>query len=239
MAEASSTSIDIRRADARGFADHGWLQSYHSFSFADYFDRQHMEFGALRVINDDRIAAGGGFGTHPHRDMEIITYVLEGELAHQDSMGNGSTIRPGDVQRMSAGTGIRHSEYNHSKSQPVHLLQIWIQPNVTGMAPSYEEKRFAEADKRGKLRLVASADGRDQSVRIHQDAALYVGLFDGTEQATHAPAPGRKVYVHVARGSVHVNGEALAAGDAAKLIDPAAVTLDQGRAAEVLLFDLA
>ena len=200
--------------------------------------RQHMGFGPLRVINEDRVAPGMGFGTHGHRDMEIISYVLEGELAHKDSMGNGSVIRPGDVQRMSAGRGVMHSEFNHASAQTTHFLQIWIQPNVVGIAPSYEEKRFESADKRGCLRLVASADGADGSVRIHQDARVYAGLLDGAEAAALALAPGRRAYVHVARGSIEVNGEALAAGDAAKITDMARVALAQGQDAEVLVFDL-
>ena len=228
----------LRKADERGHANHGWLDSYHSFSFADYHDPRHMGFGALRVINEDRVAPGSGFGTHGHRDMEIITYVLEGELGHKDSIGNGSVIRPGDVQRMSAGSGIRHSEYNHAQTEQTHFLQIWIEPNVRGIAPGYEEKRFEVADKRGRLRLVASPDGADGSVLIHQDARLYVGLFDGGETATLDLAPGRRAYVHVARGSVSVNGVALAAGDALKVSDEATVVLDVGKEAEVLVFDL-
>ena len=229
---------EIRRADERGYADHGWLKSYHSFSFAEYFDPRHVEFGPLRVINEDRVAPGMGFGTHGHRDMEIISYVLEGELAHKDNMGNGSVIRPGDVQRMSAGRGVMHSEFNHANAQTTHFLQIWLQPNVVGIAPSYEEKRFEAADKRGRLRLVASPDGADGSVRIHQDSRVYAGLFDGAETATLELAPGRRAYVHVARGSIEVNGEALAAGDAAKITDMTRVALERGQDAEVLVFDL-
>ena len=229
---------EVRRSNERGQADHGWLKSFHSFSFADYFDPQHVEYGPLRVINEDRVQPDRGFGTHGHRDMEIISYVLSGELAHKDSIGNGSVIRPGDVQRMSAGSGIRHSEFNPSPSQPVHFLQIWIQPNVHGIAPSYEEKHFAEADKRGRLRLIASADGAEGSVRIHQDARLYAGLFDGAEQASLEAAPGRRLYVHVARGAVEANGIALGAGDALKLSDTTVLKLGQGRNAEVLVFDL-
>jgi len=229
---------EVRRSNERGQADHGWLKSFHSFSFADYFDPQHVEYGPLRVINEDRVQPDRGFGTHGHRDMEIISYVLSGELAHKDSIGNGSVIRPGDVQRMSAGSGIRHSEFNPSPSQPVHFLQIWIQPNVHGIAPSYEEKHFAEADKRGRLRLIASADGAEGSVLIHQDARLYAGLFDGAEQASLEAAPGRRIYVHVARGAVEANGIALDAGDALKLSDTTVLKLGQGRNAEVLVFDL-
>jgi quercetin 2,3-dioxygenase len=229
---------EIRRSHERGYADHGWLQSFHSFSFADYFDPQHVEFGPLRVINDDRVQPGSGFGTHGHKDMEIITYVLEGELAHKDSMGNGSTIRPGDVQRMSAGTGVRHSEFNPSNTQAVHLLQIWIQPNAHGIPPSYEEKRFEAAEKRGRLRLIASPDSAEGSALIHQDARVYAGLFDGTETATLSIAPGRRLYVHLARGSVVANGTALDAGDALKIAGSPQLTLKNGRAAEVLVFDL-
>jgi quercetin 2,3-dioxygenase len=231
--------IELRKADTRGYADHGWLKSFHSFSFADYYDPKFMGFGALRVINEDRVAAGMGFGTHGHQNMEIISYVLDGALAHKDSMGNGSTIKPGDVQRMSAGTGVRHSEFNHSKDGTTHFLQIWIEPNVTGIPPSYEEKHFDAASKRGQLRLVASSDAREGSVKIHADAAVYAGLFDGDERATLAITPGRRAYVHVARGSVNVNGQPLGPGDAAKLIDTREVVLRDGDGAEVLVFDLA
>jgi hypothetical protein len=229
---------EIRRAGERGYADHGWLKSYHSFSFAEYFDPRHVEFGPLRVINEDRVVPGAGFGTHGHRDMEIISYVLEGELAHKDSTGTSSVIRPGDVQRMSAGRGVMHSEFNNSQSQPVHFLQIWIQPDVRGIAPEYEEKRFEPADKRGRLRLVASPDGTDGSVRIHQDARVYAGLFDEDEHAALELAPGRRLYVHVARGRISANGEALAAGDALKLQDVERLGLGGGTDAEVLVFDL-
>lgn len=230
--------IEIRSSAERGYADHGWLKSYHSFSFADYYDPRHMQFGPLRVINEDRVAPGMGFGTHGHRDMEIISYVLDGELAHKDSMGNGSVIRPGDVQRMSAGTGVRHSEYNHAADQTTHFLQIWIVPDQVGIDPGYEEKHFDAADKRGRLRLVGSPDGADGSVRIHQDVRLYAGLFDGDESAELSLRPGRRAYVHVARGTVAVNGQALAAGDAAKLTDVNAVSLSAGNGAEVLVFDM-
>lgn len=230
--------LAIRRASERGYADHGWLKSYHSFSFAGYHDPQHMGFGPLRVINEDRVAPGMGFGAHAHRDMEIISYVLEGELAHKDSMGNGSVIRPGDVQRMSAGTGVTHSEFNHSKTQTTHFLQIWIEPSITGIPASYEEKKFEPAAKRGRLRLIASADGADGSVTIHQDARVYAGLFEGGEAATLDLASGRCGYVHVARGSVSVDGERLAAGDAAKISGPHQVLLADGVGAEVLAFDL-
>ncbi len=229
---------EIRRSDERGLADHGWLKSRHSFSFAEYFDPDHVHFGPLRVINEDRVAPGGGFDTHGHRDMEIVSYVLSGALEHKDSMGNGSVIRPGDVQRMSAGRGVLHSEFNASRAEPVHFLQIWIMPDVTGIAPEYEQKHFAPAEKRGRLRLVASKDGRDGTVRIHQDAAVYAGLFDGAESAAFSLAPGRKAYVHVARGSIVANGTALAAGDALKVTDADAVKIEGGKDAEVIVFDL-
>jgi len=230
--------FEIRKSTDRGHANHGWLDSYHSFSFGEYHDEQHMGFGPLRVINEDRVNAGGGFGTHGHRDMEIISYVLDGELAHKDSMGTGSVIRPGDVQRMSAGSGVRHSEFNHAKDQTTHFLQIWIQPNVTGIPPSYEEKNFTAEEKRGRLRLIASSDGEDGSVLIHQDAKLYAGLFDGTETALLNIAAGRLAYVHVARGTVTVNGVTLKNGDALKVSDTATIEIGNGQAAEVLVFDL-
>jgi redox-sensitive bicupin YhaK (pirin superfamily) len=230
--------IQIRRSAERGHANHGWLDSFHSFSFADYHDPEHVHFGPLRVINEDRIAGGQGFGTHGHRDMEIVTYVLDGALAHRDSMGNGSTIRHGDVQRMSAGTGVMHSEFNASQDEEVHLLQIWVLPQRAGNPPGYEEKRFDTADKRGRLRIVASPDGRDGSVTIHSDASIYAALIDGAEQATLALQVGRLAYVHVARGAVTVNGEALTAGDAAMIADADTVTLEKGEAAEVLVFEL-
>ena len=229
---------EIRRSNERGFADHGWLKSFHTFSFADYFDPEHVEFGPLRVINEDRVQAGAGFGTHSHRDMEIISYVLDGELAHKDSMGNGSTIKPGDVQRMSAGTGVRHSEFNPSASEPVHFLQIWIQPAKRNIEPSYEEKRFAPEEKRGRLRLIASPDRADGSVLIHQDAKVHAGLFTGEEQAEFDAARGRLVYLHVARGALTANGTALQAGDALRITDGARLRLGDGRDAEVLVFDL-
>ena len=229
---------EIRRSQERGHAQHGWLDSFHSFSFADYYDAEHMGFGALRVINEDRVAPGQGFGTHGHRDMEIVSYVLEGGLAHKDSMGNGSVIRPGDVQRMSAGTGVRHSEYNASPDEPVHFLQIWIEPDRRGVVPSYEEKRFEPESKRGRLRLIASPDGREGSVTLHQDASIYATLLDGTESAEFTQRAGRRTYVHVVKGEVAVNGEALSAGDAVKLAGEGRVALDAARAAEVLLFDL-
>jgi redox-sensitive bicupin YhaK (pirin superfamily) len=230
--------LEIRRAGERGHADHGWLRSFHSFSFADYYDPRHTGFGPLLVINEDRVQPGKGFGTHGHRDMEIVSYVLAGALEHKDSIGNGSVIRPGDVQRMSAGTGVRHSEFNPSPREPVHFLQIWIQPAVAGIPPGYEEKHFDATSKRGRLRLVASPDGRDGSVTVHQDACLYATLLDGAERAVHALAPGRKGYVHVARGRVTANGQALAAGDALKTTDVAELVLEDGADAEVLVFDL-
>ncbi|ABR89891.1 pirin-related protein [Janthinobacterium sp. Marseille] len=231
--------FEIRKSEDRGHANHGWLDSHHTFSFADYYDEKHMGFGPLRVINEDRVHAGQGFGTHGHRDMEIISYVLEGELAHKDSMGTGSVIRPGDVQRMSAGSGVRHSEFNHSKEQTTHFLQIWIQPNVNGIPPSYEEKHFAAEEKRGRLRLIASEDGTDGSVLIHQDAKLYAGLFDGAETAELTLAKGRRAFVHIARGSVTVNGVALKTGDALKVTDEQSLKISDGQQAEVLVFDLA
>jgi quercetin 2,3-dioxygenase len=231
--------FEIRRSNERGHANHGWLDSHHSFSFADYYDPQHMHFGALRVINEDRVAGGQGFGAHGHRDMEIVSYVLEGALAHRDSMGNGSTIRPGDVQRMSAGTGVRHSEFNGSPTETAHFLQIWIIPDAPGGAPGYEEKRFTDEEKRGHLRVIASPEGTDGSVKIGADARIFAGLFDGDEHAGFDVPAGRRVYVHVARGAVSVNGEALGAGDAAMIEDVSTVTLEKGDNAEVLLFDLA
>jgi hypothetical protein len=231
--------IELRRAAERGHANHGWLDSFHSFSFAGYHDPRHMGFGSLRVINEDRIQPGTGFGTHSHRDMEIVSYVLEGALAHQDSMGNGSSIVPGDVQRMSAGTGVRHSEYNHEPSGVTHFLQIWIEPAARGIAPGYEQKHFDAASKRGRLRLVASPDGRDGSVTIHQDAHMYAALLSGGERVVQPLSKGRRAYVHVARGHLAVNGNELDAGDALKASDVAEIVLKRGEQAEVLLFDLA
>lgn len=228
---------EVRKSNERGYADHGWLRSHHSFSFADYHDPAHMGFGPLRVINDDRIAPGQGFGTHGHRDMEIITYVLDGALAHKDSMGNGSTILPGDVQRMSAGSGVRHSEFSH-QTAPTHLLQIWIEPDVRGIPPEYEQMHFDATSKRGRLRLVASGDGREGSLKIHQKADLYAALLDGPEKALHSLATGRRAYVHVARGALSVNGVALGEGDALKLTGRSEIVLEQGADAEILLFDL-
>jgi hypothetical protein len=231
--------LTLRKSQDRGYADHGWLKSFHSFSFAGYYDAEHMGFGNLRVINEDRIAPGSGFGTHGHRDMEIISYVLSGELAHKDTLGNVKGIPPGDVQRMSAGRGVMHSEFNHAPDQTTHFLQIWIQPNVTGIEPGYEQKGFAQEEKRGKLRLVASPDGAQGSVTIHADARLYAGLFDGAETATLALDTSRPVYVHLIRGELSVNGSKMAAGDAAKLQGEKSLTLANGKDAEVLVFDLA
>ena len=228
----------IRRAEDRGYADHGWLKSYHSFSFADYYDPKHVQFGPLRVINEDRVVPGAGFGTHGHRDMEILSYVLDGELAHKDSTGTSSTIRPGDVQRMSAGRGVMHSEFNGSRERPVHFLQIWIVPDVQGISPEYEEKRFDAVEKRGRLRLVASPDRAQGSVLIHQDARVYAGLLDGSEQAQLETASGRALYVHVARGQVAANDVTLGAGDALMLRDASQLSLRNGKDAEVLVFDL-
>jgi redox-sensitive bicupin YhaK (pirin superfamily) len=231
--------MTLRSASARGHAQHGWLDSYHSFSFADYYDPAWMGWGNLRVINEDRIAPGTGFGTHGHRDMEIVSYVLSGALAHQDSMGNGTSIPPGDVQRMSAGSGVRHSEFNQAPEAVTHFLQIWIEPSERGIAPGYEQKSFADADKRGALRLVASPDGALGSVTIHADARLYAGLFDGSESATLVLQPGRKAYVHLVRGALTVNGQRLRAGDALAMVDEAEVAVSHGEQAEVLVFDLA
>jgi redox-sensitive bicupin YhaK (pirin superfamily) len=237
--------IAIRKSSDRGYADHGWLKSFHSFSFADYHDPKHMGFGNLRVINEDRIAPGTGFGTHGHRDMEIVSYVLSGELAHKDNMGNGGegaavsgVIKRGDVQRMSAGRGVMHSEFNHAPKDTTHFLQIWIEPNVRGIEPGYEQKHFDAASKRGALRLVASPDGRDGSVTIHADASIYSGLFDGAEQLRQTLDPNRKTYVHVVRGSASVNDKLLQAGDALRLEGESTLAIDHGVDAELLVFDL-
>ena len=238
---SSTSSLSIRRSAERGHAQHGWLDSHHTFSFADYHDPEHMGFRALRVINEDRVAPGQGFGTHGHRDMEIISYVLEGALEHKDSLGTGSVIHPGDVQRMSAGTGVRHSEFNSSLTEGLHFLQIWIIPDKAGYAPSYEEKNFSVADKQGRLRLVASPKGTDGSVTLHQDASLYAGLFAPGESTTYDLVEGRNAWIHVARGKVTLNGETLSAGDAAQVkAEPRVQTLaiTGVDAAEVLLFDL-
>ena len=231
--------LTLRKSTQRGYADHGWLKSFHSFSFANYFDPAHMGFGNLRVINEDRIAPGTGFGTHGHRDMEIISYVLSGNLAHQDSMGNVKGIPPGDIQRMSAGSGVRHSEFNHAKGEQTHFLQIWIEPNVTGIDPGYEQKTVPESAKRGQLALVAAPQAAEHTVKIHADASLYAGLFDGAETASLALNPARKAYVFLVRGSVQVNGEQLNAGDAAMLQSEPSLALSNGQDAEVLVFDLA
>lgn len=231
--------LTLRKSNDRGFADHGWLKSYHSFSFAGYHDPMHMGWGNLRVINEDRIAPGTGFGTHGHRDMEIISYVLEGNLAHKDTMGNVKGIPPGDVQRMSAGRGVQHSEFNHAPNDTTHFLQIWIEPNVTGIEPGYEQKTFSVAEKRGVLRLVASNLGAEGSVTIHADASIYAGLISGAETATLTLNPARKAYVHLIRGDLQVNGRALATGDAALLEGEKQLTLAAGKDAEVLVFDLA
>jgi quercetin 2,3-dioxygenase len=237
--------ITVRKSTDRGYADHGWLKSFHSFSFADYHDPRHMGFGNLRVINEDRIAPGTGFGTHGHRDMEIVSYVLSGELAHKDSMGNGGdgakvsgVIKPGDVQRMSAGRGVMHSEFNHAPKDTTHFLQIWIEPNVRGIEAGYEQKHFDAESKRGNLRLVASPDGHDGSVTIHADASIYSGLFDGDQALERDLDPKRKTYVHVVRGSVQVNGQALDAGDALRIENEPALSIAHGVDAELLMFDL-
>jgi redox-sensitive bicupin YhaK (pirin superfamily) len=232
------TMQEIRRSEERGFADHGWLRSYHSFSFADYYDSAHVEFGPLRVINEDRVSPGSGFGTHGHRDMEIISYVLSGELAHRDSMGNGSTIRPGDVQRMSAGKGVQHSEFNPSSSELAHFLQIWIQPDSKGIEPSYEQKHFDVADRRGRLRLIASPDGAGGSVLIHQDARVYASVLQASDQVSLDVDERRRVYMHVARGAVTANGTRLGAGDALMLRDIKRLDLTEANEAELLVFDL-
>jgi redox-sensitive bicupin YhaK (pirin superfamily) len=232
-------AMKIRRSGDRGFADHGWLRSFHTFSFADYYDPANMGFRSLRVINEDRVEPGRGFGTHSHRDMEIISYVLDGELSHKDSMGTGSVIRPGDVQRMSAGTGVSHSEFNPSKSNGVHFLQIWIMPDKAGYPPSYEQKSFPESERAGKLRLVASNDGRDSSVTLHQNAKLYAGTFGAGEKASYELAAGRHAWVHVARGSLDVGGTTLEAGDAAAIDEAGSIELCGTSGGDVLVFDLA
>lgn len=231
--------LTVRKSAERGYADHGWLKSFHSFSFAAYYDPAHMGWGNLRVINEDRIAPGTGFGTHGHRDMEIISYVLEGNLAHKDSLGNVKGIPPGDVQRMSAGSGVQHSEFNHAPAVTTHFLQIWIEPNVTGIVPSYEQKTFADAEKLGQLRLLASPDGAQGSVTIHADARLFAALLDGAQSASLALKPTRKAYVHLVRGALDVNGVALSTGDAALIEGESQLALNHARDAEVLVFDLA
>jgi quercetin 2,3-dioxygenase len=231
--------ITIRKADERGHVDHGWLNTYHTFSFADYYDPAHMGFRALRVINEDRVAPGRGFPTHAHNDMEILSYVLDGALEHKDSMGTGSIIRPGEVQRMSAGTGVRHSEYNHSKSELVHFLQIWILPERPGLPPGYEQKEFPDAETRNRLRLIAASDGRDGAVTVHQDVDVYLARLDAGHEIVHGLRPGRHAWLQVARGTVRLNGEPLAAGDGAAATDEATLTIQASPAAEILLFDLA
>ena len=231
--------IDIRRAEERGTANFGWLDSRHTFSFGDYYDAKQMGFGPLRVINEDRVSPGQGFGTHGHKDMEIISYVLEGALEHKDSIGTGSVIRPGDVQVMSAGTGIRHSEFNHSKTEPVHFLQIWVVPDREGIAPRYEQKRFPDEEKRGRLRLVGSSDGNDGSIVIHQDAQIFAALLNAGEQVTHEIATGRRAWLQVVRGAVRVNGHDLDAGAGIAVEDEPTLTMAaQANGAELLLFDL-
>lgn len=234
----SAIMMTLRKASERGHANHGWLDSHHTFSFADYYDPQHMGFRGLRVINDDRVEGGKGFGAHPHRDMEIISYVLDGGLAHKDSMGTGAVIRPGDVQRMSAGTGVVHSEFNASRTDEVHFLQIWLLPAQRGLEPGYEQKTFTDADKRGRLRLVASPDAADGSITIHADARVYAGLFGAGEQAEHAIADGRGAWLHVARGKVRVNGKELGAGDGVALENERTVRVEGIDDGEVLVFDL-
>ncbi|SEA90057.1 pirin family protein [Variovorax sp. YR216] len=230
--------IEIRRANHRGHANHGWLNSRHTFSFGHYRDPRQVGFSDLLVINDDRVAPSQGFGTHGHRDMEIFSYVLEGALAHKDSMGTGSVIRPGDVQMMSAGTGVQHSEFNHSDDEPVHFLQIWIVPNERGAQPRYQQKQYGQDEKRGRLRLIISPDGADGSLSVRQDARVHAGLFDGNESAELDVGPDRHVYVHVARGSLEVNGERLSEGDGARIRNAGALRFDKGDQAEVLVFDL-
>ncbi|WP_266168764.1 pirin family protein [Dyella subtropica] len=230
--------LQVRKSEERGLAEHGWLSSRHTFSFAGYWDPQHMGFGPLRVINEDRVQGGQGFGTHSHQDMEIISYVLDGALEHKDSLGTGSVLRYGDVQRMSAGTGVRHSEFNHDAAETVHFLQIWVMPEKQGVKPSYEEKHFDEASKRGQLRLIVSPDGRDGSLRMNQDAYLYASILDSGDKLTHTLASGRLGYVHVARGSLTVNGTRLNTGDALQIENESSITLEAAEAAELLVFDL-
>jgi redox-sensitive bicupin YhaK (pirin superfamily) len=230
--------LQVRKSESRGKANHGWLNSHHSFSFGSYHDPEHVGFGPLLVINEDKVQAGQGFGTHGHRDMEIISYVLSGALEHKDSMGTGSVLHYGDVQRMSAGTGVRHSEFNGSRTDQVHFLQIWIQPSEIGIPPSYEEKNFTPESKLGQLRLIASNDGREGSVLVHQDAAIYATIMTSGDSLKHALAAGRNAYAHVIRGEVTINGTVLQGGDALKITDETLVTLEQAKAAEILLFDL-
>lgn len=231
--------ITLRPSHERGHANHGWLDTYHTFSFGEYYDPGHMGFRHLRVINEDRVQPGTGFGTHSHRDMEILTYVLEGELEHKDSMGNGSVIRPGELQRMSAGTGVTHSEHNHSKSEPVHLLQIWIVPERKGLKPGYEQRSFPIEEKRGQLRLIAARDGRGGAVTVHQDVDLFAALLDRGERVTHRLNPGRHAWVQVARGAVMLNGVSLKAGDGAAISEEEPLEVSASELSEILLFDLA
>jgi redox-sensitive bicupin YhaK (pirin superfamily) len=231
--------LTLRKSSERGYADHGWLKSFHSFSFAGYYDPKHMGWGNLRVINEDRIAPGTGFGTHGHRDMEIISYVVSGNLAHKDSMGNVKGIPPGDVQRMSAGTGVQHSEFNHAEGETTHFFQIWLEPSQKGLVPGYEQKAFSAAEKQGVLRLLASPDAAEGSVRLHADARLYSGLFEAEQTASLKLPAGRLAYVHLMRGQLQVNGQPLSAGDAALLDGESRIDLSQGEGAEVLVFDLA
>ena len=230
--------IQIRRADERGHADHGWLKTHHTFSFASYQDPQHMKFRSLRVMNEDIVAPGKGFGTHPHRDMEIVTYVLDGALEHKDSMGNGEVLRPGEFQRMSAGTGITHSEFNPSDSEPVHLYQIWLFPNKQGLPPSYEQKKFAEEERRNRLRLVASPDAEDESLRIHQEARIYLSTLDDGKSVVHTLVPGRHAWLQVLRGSISMESDELTAGDGAAISDINELTVTATKDAEIMLFDL-
>ena len=231
--------MQVRKSQERGLGDHGWLKSRHTFSFANYYDPDYMGFRSLRVINEDRVSPGRGFGTHPHRDMEIISYVLDGALEHADSMGTGSVIRPGDVQRMSAGTGVLHSEYNHSKQDPVHFLQIWIQPGEEGLKPSYEQKSYSDKEKRGQLRLIGSQDGRDGSVQIHQDINLYATIVGPNNEVTYQPSKGRYTWIHIAQGTATINGKTFEAGDAISSDTNEAIVLFSDSEAEILIFDLA
>jgi hypothetical protein len=238
MMNEEAAMVQVRKSCERGHANHGWLDTYHTFSFADYYDPAHMGFGPLRVINEDRVEPGKGFGTHGHRDMEIITVVLDGGLQHRDNLGNGSVIRPGDVQRMSAGTGVLHSEFNASDKEPVHFLQIWIEPSARGVRPGYEQKHFGAEGRRGRLRLLASSDGRDESVTIHQDARIYVADLAPDEAVTHDLEAGRRAYVHVARGAIILNGTPLEAGDGASIVDETTLNLSGLQESQVLLFEL-
>jgi redox-sensitive bicupin YhaK (pirin superfamily) len=231
--------LEVRRSQDRGYTDQGWLKTYHTFSFGDYYDPVYEEYGALKVINEDRVKAGKGFAAHAHQDVEILTYILDGELEHKDSLGNGSVIRRGDLQRMSAGTGVTHSEFNPSSAQDVHLLQIWIKPSLTGIPPSYEQKHFPEDNRRGQLRLIASPDAQDGSVLVHQDVRVYAGLFNAAERIELDVAKGRRAYAHVARGSIAVNETRLNAGDGVKITKPGRFALQSGREADVIVFDLA